>query len=49
MKKHFKNLFLNLPIRHEFIHIEDDTDNSTETLKNLINVKKITNYFILTT
>ena len=44
MKKHFKNLFSNIPVRHEFIHIED---NVTDTLDDLIKMKKMMNFFIL--
>ena len=47
LKKHFKNLFSNIPVRHKFIHIEDNGDNITDTLDDLIKKDKMMNYFIL--
>ena len=47
MKKHLKNLFSNLPVRHKFVHLEDDTNNITDTLDNLIRMEKIMHFFIL--
>ena len=47
MKKHLKNLFSNLPVRHEFIDLEDSTNSTEDTLKDLINIEKILNFFIL--